>query len=337
MYKFEHGLVRLSDLKPCPHRVTIQTSKLAEEVSNSAASDPERLDPITVAVLGNQHYIVNGHLRAEALAKIGHVSAKANIRHVKKLHEVVRMHIELNTSGSINPVAMMDALAYLRQHDPKGLVSERYASLARGMLGKRSREVVDKFLLRSCKKYRDVSIPFYVIEWLASIKDEGTQYEASMIVTEGAGMPNDRHLVFPTPAGLKDIEWSLRPQRKEKEVVILRPETKSWPEIQSEEAGELVRGSLYNSAFKCRCGRKLLLNTKTHKVSSVREESECIKLDEEVDAKPIFAIPGDVLEFLEGDVEGLRFLKISSRKELDKFASSIKGGARLKIVVILSG
>ncbi|HJU13573.1 MAG TPA: hypothetical protein VJ792_03880 [Candidatus Nitrosotalea sp.] len=339
MYKFEESIVRLSGLKPCPCRVTMHTAKMVEEVTEAARSDPERLEPITVAVLGKETYIANGHLRAHVLGKIGHDSARAHVVHVRRVSEIVKLHIDLNTHGAINPVAMMDALSYLRQHDQKKQVSERYSSLARGLLGAKARRVVEDFLDAACKKYRTVDMPFYVIEWLVSLGDDKTQYEAARILVELARSSRDQWLVFPSPAGLKEIADSLRPRREEKEVVVLRPKAQSWPVVESKEASELVRGSPYDMIFQCKCGRKLLLNTKNRTVSSARDDKKagCIRLDPQDGASPVFAIPGDILEFLEGDAEGLRFLKMDSKKELEKFVSSIRGGAQLRLVVILAG
>ncbi|SRR5579875_673949 len=340
MYKFEDGQVPLADLKPCPFKVTLQTADLLSEVFNTARSHPERIEPITVALVGNERFLVDGHLRASALgmAKVGH--SRARLVRLEDLREAVRLHIELNTHGSINPIAMMDALSYIGARDSPGLVSQRYSLLARGFLHEKSRKMIEEFLADACKKYRIVEMPFYVAARLASIEDKEEQFKTVKIVLNAVRSAKESRFAFPSPADLDVIALSLRPKKaEEKEVVIFEPEEGSHgARISRKEAENLVRGSAHDSILMCTCGKRMLINTKTRAVSSIRddERDSFVRLEGEDPARPAIMIPETALDFLEADVDSLRFVKIGSRKDLEKLASSFKNGAHARMVVILS-
>lgn len=339
-YKYEDGPVLLADLRPCPYKVTMQTDSLLSEVASTARSHPERIGPLTVAAVGTERYIADGHLRARALAMSGQESASARTVKLGSLKEAVRLHIELNTHGSINPVAMMDAISFVGARESAGLISERYAMLAKGFLHEKPRGIIDSFISEACKKYRTFEMPPYVAARLASIRDEQEQFSATKMVLNGTRNTRGSRFSFPSPTDLDVIILSLKPRNdSEKKVTIFEPEDdgREPPRIDRKEAELLVRGSPHNSILLCTCGKKMLINTRTRRVSRVSDDmgTRFIKLEEEDPARPVIVMPEAVLEFLDAEAESLRYVKVGSRRGLEKLASSLKDGPGLRIVVIM--
>jgi hypothetical protein len=340
MYEFEEKQVELSKVKPCPVKVTFYTDKLFRDLVAIAKTHPEQIAPIAVASLGDSQYIVNGHLRVKAFESAGHDSARAYFIPVKEIADIVRLHIELNAHGSINPLKMLDAVQFLQRHHAVQSISKRYLELATKRLYPKVRIQWEEFLADACKKYTNVELPLHVIERIAEFESEKGQLTAITVITDSMKNVKDRKFVFPAPPELEIILVSISPKQSEKEVIVFQPKDskkEKWPKLDKKEAEDLVHGSSHNSIVQCKCGNKLLLNTKTHAVSSVVDDAKntCIKLEEEDQSKPVYAIPHGMIEFLQVKAEdSLRFLKIKSKRDLEKFAKSIKDDTSLHLVVI---
>jgi len=340
MYEFEEKTVALSKLKSCPVKVTFYTDKLFRDLVVVAKAHPEQIEPIAVAILGDLQYIVNGHLRVKALESTGRDSASAYFIPVKEIADVVRLHLELNAHGSINPIKMLDAVQFLEKHHAEQSISKRYLELSKKKLYPKVRDEWEAFLTDACRKYTNVELPIHVIEKIAEFSSEKEQLTATTVIIDSMKNVKDRKFVFPAPADLEIILLAIAPKHNEKEVIVFEPEEsekEKWPKLNKKEAEDLVHGSSHNSIVQCKCGNKLLLNTKTHAVSSVTDDAKnkCIKLEEEDQSKPVYAIPPSSIEFLQtrsGD--SLRFLKIKSKRELEKFAKSIKDDTSLRLVII---
>lgn len=340
MYEFEEQRVDLSRLKSCPVKVTLHTDKLFKNLVAVAKAHPEQIEPIAVAVLGDSQYVLNGHLRVKALESAGHDSARAYYVPVKEIVDVVRLHIELNTNGSINPFKMIDAVRFLEKHHAEQSVSKRYQDLARKKLYPKVHEQWEQFLEDASKRYTHVDLPIHVVEKIVDFNSEKEQLMATTVITDSIKNVRDSKFVFPAPHDLDVILQSISPKHNEKDVIVYEPketEKEKWPQLDKKEAEDLVRGSSHNSIVQCRCGKKLLLNTKTHAVSSVTDDAKggCIKLEEEEEGKTVYAIPSSMIEFLDAEGDSLRFLKIRSKKELDKFSRSIRDDKPLRLVMVL--
>lgn len=340
MYEFEEQRVELSRLKSCPVKVTLHTDKLLRNLVTVAKAHPEHIEPIAVAVLGDSQYVVNGHLRVKALESAGHDSARAHYIPVKEIADVLRLHIDLNSRGSINPFKMIDAVQFLEKHHAEQSITKRILDIARKKLYPKVREQWDKFLEDACRRYTHVELPIHVVEKIIDFNSEKEQLMAGTVIIDSIKNVRDSKFVFPAPHDLDVILESISPKHSEKEVIVYEPkedEKEKWPQLNKKEAEDLVRGSSHNSIVQCKCGKKLLLNTKTHAVSSVTDDAkgDCIKLEEEEEGKTVYAIPQSMIEFLEAEGVSLRFLKIRSKKELDKFSRSIKGDKPLRLVMVL--
>ena len=340
MYEFEEKTIDLSKLKPCPVKVTFYTDKLFRDLVAVAKTHPEQIEPIAVAILGDSQYIVNGHLRVKALESAGHDTASAYFIPVKEIADVVRLHLELNAHGSINPIKMLDAVQFLEKHHAEQSISKRYLELSKKKLYPKIRDEWEEFLTDACRKYTNVELPIHVIEKIAEFSSEKEQLTATTVIIDSMKNVKDRKFIFPGPSDLEIILLSIAPKHNEKEVIVFEPEEsekEKWPKLNKKEAEDLVNGSSHNSIVQCKCGNKLLLNTKTHAVSSVTDDAknQCIKLEEEDQSKPVYALPPSSIEFLQvGSGDSLRFLKIKSKRELEKFAKSIKDDTQLRLVII---
>lgn len=337
MYEFEEKIVEISKLKPSPVKVTLQTEKLFMDVTGIAKAHPEQIEPITVAVLGDLQYIVNGHLRAKALEAAGRGSAKAHLVPVNEIADVVRLHIELNTHGSINPLKMLDAVRFLAKYDAAQSIPKRYQELAKKNLHPKVRKKWEEFLAGACRRYQTVELPIHVIERIAQFESEKEQMTTTTVITDSLTDVKERKFVFPAPADLEMILLTIAPRDHEKKVTVFEPKKDGWPKMNKKEAEEIVRGSPHDSIVQCECGNRLLLNTKTRQVARVTDDAKnrCIKLEESSPGRPVYGIPPAMVKFLEVQSEdSLRFLKIRSKRELERFAGTIKDDLPLRLVII---
>lgn len=329
MYEFDERLVKISRLEPSPVKVTLQTEKLFKDLRAVARANPQCIEPIAVALLGETTYIVNGHLRAKALESAGHDSAKAYYIPVKEIADIVRLHIELNVHGSVNPLRMLDAVRFLKKHHAEQTLPKRYLDLAEKKLYPNVSDTWDEFLAEASKRYTSVELPLYIIERIAQFRLEKEQLTASTVIMDSLKHVKDRKFVFPAPPELEIILVSVLPKQSEKEVIVFEPDKsqeKRWPRLDRKEAEDLVRASSHNSIVQCMCGKKLLLNTKTHAVAGVTDDAKnkCIKLEEGGEGRHVYAIPQSITDFLEAEGDSVRFLKIRSKRELERFAKSLK-------------
>lgn len=342
MYKSEHDTVKLSNLRPCPVKVTLQTEKMFRDLVAAARAHPERIGPISVAVLGDLQYVVDGHLRARALVEAGRASVRAHIIYAKEIADVARLHLELNTHGTINPLGMLDAVEFLKGHGAEKFVPKSYLELSEKTIHPKVRERITSFLHEACKRYSTVSLPPHVVLWIAGFEKEKDQATAAAVIIDSLRNVKEHRFVFPTPTDLEVISSQLRPKTaKEKEAIVYEHAggaKKASPSISRKEAEGLIRGSPHDSMVHCSCGKKLLLDSRTCRVSSVKDDREnrCIKLEEEKDARPVFAIPVAMLDFLGVEPRTrLQLIKIGSKKDLESFASSIRDDARLRMLLVL--
>ena len=336
---YEEGLANISKLKPCPVKVTIHTEKMLKDLTQVAKSNPDKIEPIIVAVLGSEQYVSNGDLRVKAFENAGKDSLNAWFVSVKSIADVVKLHVDLNIHGSINPLKMSDAVRYLEKHNVVPSVDKRYVELAKKTLHPKVRLAWDEFLNQACAKYPNVDIPIHVIEKITGFSTEKEQSSATIVILDSMRNLKSNKFVFPAPPALEVILSSLIQKNMDKDVIVFEPETspgEKWDRPDKKEAEDLIRGSPYNSLVHCKCGRDMLLDTKTRKVSNVKLDSEndIVKL-EDGDGQPLFVLPPKYLRFLEPE-EGqpLRAIPVNGPKDLEKFAKSLKQNTSFKMVII---
>ncbi|MHB8603446.1 MAG: hypothetical protein ACYC6W_02490 [Nitrosotalea sp.] len=339
MHQYEEGLANISKLKPCPVKVTIHTGKMLKDLTQVAKSSPDKIEPIIIAILGSEQYVANGDLRVKAFENAGKDSLKAWFVTVKSIADVVKLHVDLNIHGSINPLKMVDAVRYLEKHNVVPSIDKRYAELAKKTLHPKVRLAWDEFLNEVCEKYPNVDLPIHVMEQITEFSTEKEQLDATVVILDTMRNLKSNKFVFPAPPALEVILSSLIQGNKEKDMIIFEPETdpgEEWGKPNKKEAENLIRGSPYNSLVHCKCGRDMLLDTKTRKVSNVELDSknDIVKL-EDGDGQPLFVLPPKYLKFLEPE-EGqpLRAIRVNGPKELEKFAKSLKPNTSFKMVII---
>ncbi|MDE1832053.1 MAG: hypothetical protein KGI02_06760 [Thaumarchaeota archaeon] len=338
MFKYEEDVVNISKLKPCPVKVTLHTEKMLKDLTSIVKTNPGQIEPIVVAILGSEQYITNGDLRVKAFENAGKDSIKAWCINVKTISDVVRLHMELNTHGSINPIKMAEAVSYLEKHNVVPSVDKRYLELAKKTLYPKVRQEWDDFVVTACQKHPNVEIPMHVIEKIADFSTEKEQLTATTVILDTVRALKPNRFVFPAPPALEVILSSLSQKHSEKEMIVFEPpesEKKDWKKPDMKEAENLIRGSSHNSLVHCKCGRDLLLDTKTHRVSNVNfdKENQCIKLVDG-DGQAAYVVPPTVIEFLNvEDGQSLRVVTINGSRELEKFAKSLKSGSFRMVVV----
>ncbi|MHB8546310.1 MAG: hypothetical protein ACYDAJ_06050 [Nitrosotalea sp.] len=338
MFKYEEAIADISKLKPCPVKVTLHTEKMLKDLTGIVKTNPEQIEPIIVAILGSEQYILNGDLRVKAFENAGKDSIKSWCINVKTISDVVRLHMELNTRGSINPIKMTEAVRYLEKHNVIPLVDKRYLELAKKTLYPKVRQEWEDFIITACQKHPNVELLVHVIEKIADFSTEKEQLTATAVILDTVRTLKPNRFVFPAPPALEVILSSLTQRQSEKEIIVFEPpdsEKKGWKKPDMKEAENLIRGSSHDSLVRCKCGRDLLLDTKTHRVSNVHfdKDNQCIKLVDG-DGQAAYVVPPTVIEFLKvEDGQSLRIVTINGPRELEKFAKSLKSGSFRMVVV----
>ncbi|MDH2908034.1 MAG: hypothetical protein PXX83_08080 [Candidatus Nitrosotalea sp.] len=337
MFKYEEAIVNISKLKPCPVKVTLHTEKMLKDLTGIVKTNPEQIEPIVVAILGSAQYVTNGDLRVKAFENAGKDSIKSWCINVKTISDVVRLHMELNTRGSINPIKMAEAVRYLEKHNVVPLVDKRYLELAKKTLYPKVRQEWEDFIITACQKHPNVDLPIHIIERIADFSTEKEQLTATTVILDTVRTLKPNRFVFPAPPALEVILSSLTQRQSEKEIIVFEPpeSEKDWKKPDMKEAENLIRGSSHNSLVRCKCGRDLLLDTKTHRVSNVNfdKDNQYIKLVDG-DGEAAYVVPPTVLEFLKvEDGQSLRIVTINGPRELEKFAKSLKSSS-FRIVVV---
>lgn len=337
MFKYEERIVNTSKLRPCPVKITLHTFKMVRDLTNVVKSNPERIEPIVVAIVGSDQYVANGDLRVSAFQHAGKNSIMAWCINVETIADVVRLHIELNTHGSINPIKMTEALQFLEKYDVSPMsIDKRYRELAKKILYPTVLKEWEDFIEITCRKYPNIEIPLHIIERIADFSSEKEQLTATTVILDTVRTLKPNRFVFPAPPALEIILSSISQRQVEKEVIVFEPQEpeEEWSRPIIKDAENLIRGSSYNSLAHCKCGRDLLLDTKTHRVSDVNldTENKCIKLVDGDGSATYFISPA-VIEFL-GLEEGqsLRIVTITGHKDLVKFAKNLSGTSRLAVL-----
>jgi len=336
MFKYEERIVNTSNLRPCPVKVTLHTFKMMRDLTNVVKSNPEQIEPIVVAILDSEQYVINGDLRVSAHIHAGKHSIMAWCINVETIADVERLHIELNTHGSINPIKMTEALQFLEKYEVIPSVDKRYRDLAKKILYPAVLKEWEDFIEITCRKYPNIEIPLYIIERIADFVTEKEQLTASTVILDTVRTLKPNRFVFPAPPALEVILSSITPRQVEKEIIVFEPEEseQDWSRPVIKDAENLIRGSSYNSLVHCKCGKDLLLDTKTRRVSDVNldEENQCIKLVDG-DGEATFMVPPTIIEFLKVEEgQSLRIATITGIKELEKFARTLSSASRLVIV-----
>jgi len=330
--------VDLAKLKPCPIKVMLQTDKQFQDVLSSAKSHPERIEPITVAVLGSVQYIVNGHLRARALVEAGKSSTKAHIIPVKEIAEVVGLHIKLNEHGSYDPLGMIDAAKFLKKHNAEHWIEKRWRDLADKTFHSKVRAYIESFIEEAKKRYARAEFPFHVIKWTVSHQEESLQLKVITLLCKSLLQKRESELVFPDKMPLAQITESVNQKKDEKKTVVYQNKDKKKSKVSKEEAERLIRGSPHDSFFECsNCEEMNLLNGRTREVSGIKHDDahDCIKLEHEDDATPVYSIPPKMIKFLGLErKDKIQITTISSKKDLEKFTLAIKDSAKLRMLVL---
>ncbi|MHB9160059.1 MAG: hypothetical protein ACYC6W_04155, partial [Nitrosotalea sp.] len=196
MFKYEEAIADISKLKPCPVKVTLHTEKMLKDLTGIVKTNPDQIEPIVVAILGSEQYILNGDLRVKAFENAGKDSIKSWCINVKTISDVVRLHIELNTHGSINPIKMAEAVRYLEKHNVVPLVDKRYLELAKKTLYPKVRQEWDDFIITACQKHPNVDLPIHIIEKIADFSTEKEQLTATTVILDTVRTLKPNRFVF---------------------------------------------------------------------------------------------------------------------------------------------
>lgn len=110
--------IKVSTLKESPVQIRLHTDKFIEEMAKELkkkSKAKEDIQPICVANLDGETYIVDGHARVLACKQAGITEIPAQTIEVSSLVDIVTEHVRRNMNSHVDPIKVFDAVAYLEK------------------------------------------------------------------------------------------------------------------------------------------------------------------------------------------------------------------------------
>lgn len=224
-------VLAISKLRKCPVRVNLHTEQLIEGI-RSSLEEGRAVQGITVGLIGDTYYIVDGHARVEGCQRAEFVEINVGeVLDVGSVANVVIEHVRRNTRSPMNPIRVLGAVAFLAKEgvaDPfKALRLTPVMDAAVRVLLMWPRDVLGTFseLLEKCAaKFSDVyAIPHFFttfedLSFKAYSHEKGAEEELRDVVThivrylESIG--DEREFALPGPDQLIALMRDRRRQIK---------------------------------------------------------------------------------------------------------------------------
>lgn len=189
-------VLAISKLRKCPVRVNLHTEQLLEGI-RSSLEEGRAVQGITVGLIGDTYYIVDGHARVEGCHRAEFVEINVGeVLDVGSVANVVIEHVRRNTRSPMNPIRVLGAVAFLAKEgvaDPfKALRLTPVMDAAVRVLLMWPRDILGMFseLLEKCAaKFSDVyAIPHFFttfedLSFKAYNHEKGAEEELRDVVT----------------------------------------------------------------------------------------------------------------------------------------------------------
>src|SRR5690606_32380363 len=101
-------VLAISKLRKCPVRVNLHTEQLIEGI-RSSLEEGRAVQGITVGLVGDTYYIVDGHARVEGCHRAEFVEINVGeVLDVGGVANVVIEHVRRNTRSPMNPIRVLE-------------------------------------------------------------------------------------------------------------------------------------------------------------------------------------------------------------------------------------
>jgi len=294
--------INIKNLNYLDHIVTLSTIPTIKSISD-ALKRGEELQPITVAKVNDEYYILDGYARVEAHKLANIDSVKAYVIELKSKEEAQLWHIRLNIRSSLNILKLYEALKHHNKDinslglDETMLKIIKRLDRIKGRAYTRLAYYLD--ILRQ-RFARVPQIPYYIIVLVSELEDEELQERAvdfAFINIEDredvfSYQDYDRMLSFIKILKSRDISTKNAMDNKISYVKtsnIIKKGTKI----------QYYKGELVNT-FTCECGKIYAVSAKSSKgytINEVEEHNDLIVIKGSNDSF-IHIVPNDVVELL---------------------------------------
>jgi hypothetical protein len=282
----------------------------------------EELQPITVAKVNDEYYILDGYARVEAHKLANIDSVKAYVIELKSKEEAQLWHIRLNIRSSLNILKLYEALKHHNKDinslglDETMLKIIKRLDRIKGRAYTRLAYYLD--ILRQ-RFARVPQIPYYIIVLVSELEDEELQERAvdfAFINIEDredvfSYQDYDRMLSFIKILKSRDISTKNAMDNKISYVKtsnIIKKGTKI----------QYYKGELVNT-FTCECGKIYAVSAKSSKgytINEVEEHNDLIVIKGSNDSL-IHIVPNDVVELLGLDSHKPRWYVVDAYKIIE--------------------
>lgn len=356
--------VSLSQLRDCPVTVTFRSSKNIERIAKTLDANAEDTVTIDVAQLKDQLFIIDGHTRVDALRLRGFKQIRARVRQVEEVTDVIILHVRLNQTSPIDPLRLMDAVDFLleRNIDAKAAtkllwLDDTQNRLLKLNINPEARISLGKYMVEISTKYSRITLPHYVIELLAKIKNELQSDAAMYFIRMNPSNVPEHKFGFPSIEQI-DIAFSnFAKEGRERKPVLFEnqdedgddyddadekeedsnPDTKkksksSPMEVkdakttkeEEDEARTIIGDVPHLALLQCAHGTKYRVDMKNHTISEIKEGDMVTSIEGD-DAQPVYMIPSKYAEFLNLDHgDSVYFKSFTTAKQLQKFVDKTK-------------
>ncbi len=170
----EIRMLRIDELIHAPVPIHVHSQKQMNHISAKLLKN-EQEKTILVAALGDQMYIIDGHLMAEVYRRNGREAIAARVCTAKNEQEVIAMHIRHNMSNPPNPVQLLEAIMYMRERSETDEEICDSLNMNKGTAGILKLSVNADALNEMRGVIKDVStvyysihhtFPMYLLEWV---------------------------------------------------------------------------------------------------------------------------------------------------------------------------
>jgi hypothetical protein len=234
----------ISELLPSPVRVRLHTSQFIDGIASEIKAD-RPVGGIVVARVGDgtgdrRYYIVDGHARVDAHRAEGLVEVAVGEELVLgSVADVVAEHVKRNTTSSLNPLYVANAVAFLAKEgvaDPYAAVPslsevmKRAVQLILGAYDAELRAMLQKYLMEKAAVFHDIEVlpHFFIAVYEACSGDlppgkdererkEEVQRRMRTLIENILGYLNllrtQERFVFPTPDQVMGIAATLKQKK----------------------------------------------------------------------------------------------------------------------------
>lgn len=254
----QQQLVQISELHPCPVQITIHTAKKIDSISKTAKINPNVIPPISVAVLSDKTYVVDGGARVLGLKNAGVKETMANVQHASSFEEIVTLHVRLNQTSPLNPLKIMELVKFFEGESVNEIskmcwLSEPYVRMLAGCrnLANDAYERLQTIQDELARTLTEVIMPPYVLEAICKIQSRDNHIKAVEMLEISLKQLSSKKFSFPTHKYLEGLFEPLydKPQREatrfieeidniEEDMSTKNSETKSYSVITNYSAEE---------------------------------------------------------------------------------------------------